>query len=122
MPRPQLVLDVAGVLVTNFSPHAWGGFSSGTDDASLIYLPHRFKEIKGDLWIDKMTEEGFWIWLNELFPELENKVDRSWILQQLKPLTAMQLLEAWSQYADIHLLSNHRIEWLSHLLDPILPL
>ncbi|NQX62616.1 HAD-IA family hydrolase [Paenibacillus qinlingensis] len=121
MPRPQLILDVAGVLVTNFSPQAWSGFSSGEDDGALVSLPHRFKEIKNDLWVGTMTEEGFWIWLNELFPNLASKVDRSWILQQLKPLTAMEHVEAWSQHADIHLLSNHRIEWLTHLLDPILP-
>ncbi|CAN7318616.1 hypothetical protein LJR153_001744 [Paenibacillus sp. LjRoot153] len=70
MPRPQLVLDVAGVLVTNFSPQAWAGFPSSSDDESQVNLPHRFKEIKNDLWIGKMTEEGFWIWLNELFPAL----------------------------------------------------
>ncbi|CAN7318672.1 HAD-IA family hydrolase [Paenibacillus sp. LjRoot153] len=48
-------------------------------------------------------------------------MDRSWILQQLKPLAAMKHLEAWGQHADIHLLSNHRIEWLALLLEPILP-
>ncbi|MDR6554905.1 HAD-IA family hydrolase [Paenibacillus qinlingensis] len=121
MARPQLVLDVAGVLVTNFSPQAWSGFSSGTEGESLVSLPQRFKEIKGDLWVGKMKEEDFWVWLNDLFPELNNKVDRSWILQQLQPLAAMQQLETWSQHADIHLLSNHRIEWLTHLLDPIRP-
>ena len=37
----------------------------------------------------------------------------------LTPLPALAHLAAWSQSADLHLLSNHRLEWIAPLLQPI---
>ncbi|MEH7399289.1 HAD family hydrolase, partial [Priestia megaterium] len=39
----------------------------------------------------------------------------------IEPLPALKKIPIWSQHANIHLLSNHRIEWIQHILTEISP-
>lgn len=34
-------------------------------------------------------------------------------------MPALKELPLWSRYANIHLLSNHRIEWIKHIIRPV---
>jgi putative hydrolase of the HAD superfamily len=43
------------------------------------------------------------------------------LAMNLKPLPALDKLKEWCPVIDIHLLSNHRIEWLSPIIDSIRP-
>ncbi|MEK0316257.1 HAD-IA family hydrolase [Cohnella sp. 56] len=109
--KPQLVLDIAGVLVNNFSPVIWKELG---DRSGVIFEAMRtqFLEIKRDLWTGSLTEEQFWIGMVERYPSLNRDKVKDHLIETLKPLPAVQYLEQWSRIADIHLLSNHCWQWL----------
>lgn len=109
--RPQLVLDIGGVLAANLSSF-WEELAA---HAQVPYdqLRARYKqEMSEALWSGKVTEEEFWSWLSAGFPAIQNEHARTLLRSILKPLPAMEYLPLWSQFADIHLLSNHRAEWV----------
>jgi HAD superfamily hydrolase (TIGR01509 family) len=117
--KPQLILDIAGVILTNLSPSFWEEIAT-TADISYSDLKSLFKnEVRDHLWTGAISEEEFWTWLHTHFPTLEMKYTRTLINKHLVPLPAMEQISHWSDKADIHLLSNHRNEWLSPLLKPI---
>lgn len=120
MSRPQLVLDVAGVITTNLSSTFWIEVAriSGISYNSIRSL---FKEIREDLWTGRISEADFWIWISKHCPEIEPQAGRSLLAKHLKLLPSAGYLLDWSQKCDIHLLSNHRHEWLEELLEPIRP-
>ncbi|MGD8189578.1 HAD family hydrolase [Brevibacillus ginsengisoli] len=118
MDRPQLILDVGGVLLTNLSPF-WEELAI---HANVPYeqLRSRYKqEMSKALWSGSVTEKEFWIWLCRHFPSIDREHARSLLHKQLKPLPAMERLPDWSERSDIHILSNHRIEWITPALKPI---
>lgn len=121
--KPQLVMDAAGVLVTNFSPFFWRKMEAAQGgEMERGALKQRFKrEVRERLWSGGMTEEAFWAWLAEQCPAVETKDARAWLSDLLQPLPALRHVKAWSRYADVHLLSNHRSEWIISLLEPIRP-
>lgn len=116
--KPDLVLDIAGVIATNFSPSFW-------DDLSLEFavsydkLLHFKKEIRRDLWTGRITEKEFWLKLTEEFPTIELDYAKFKLLTEIKPLPAIEEIPIWNEYANIHLLSNHRIEWVKHIINPV---
>lgn len=117
--KPQLILDVAGVLVTNLSATYWQEASLNSE-LHFDSLRTLFKnEVREALWTGKMSEEQFWEWLNKQCPMLETHSARDLLVGHLKLLPAIEHLDKWSRLSDIHLLSNHRMEWLSDLLEPI---
>jgi HAD superfamily hydrolase (TIGR01549 family) len=119
MIKHQLILDVAGVIITNLSPIFWH------EIAELAFIPSetlrsQFKqEMRELLWTGKISEYEFWHWLNKKCPPIEIHTAQSILFKQLRYLPAIKCLPTWSQVADIHLLSNHRTEWLEPLLEPI---
>lgn len=120
MKKTQLVLDVAGVLITNFSPAFWYE-TTRADGISFDELKRLFAtEIRKPLWTGQISEEEFWNWLGGYCPvepvELKTK-----LFNNLNTMPAFDLIPMWSELTDIHLLSNHRSEWLEILLEPILP-
>jgi FMN phosphatase YigB (HAD superfamily) len=118
-PRPQLVLDVAGVIVTNLSSSFWEGIAR-ISQTSFATISERFKqEVREALWTGRMSETEFWAWLCRLCPRIEPEEASLMLLSQLTHLPTIHSLEGWSRTADIHLLSNHRHEWLQELLQPI---
>lgn len=121
MNRPQLILDVAGVIVTNLSPSYWEEISK---IAGVTYesLKTQFKnDIREAFWTGKISEEAFWQWLKTQCASVETQYAQKLLSSHLTRLPAMDHLSNWSQLADIHLLSNHRNEWLDPLLNPIKP-
>lgn len=113
--RPQLVLDVAGVLVNNFSSTFWKEL--GTDSGVTFQaIKEQFNEIRRDLWTGKLKEEQFWLWLVDFYPSINKDRARDILIRTLEPLPSVHYLEQWSRIADIHLLSNHCREWLEPIL------
>ena len=53
------------------------------------------------------------------FPVIDEGYAVTKLLSAIKPLPALQEIPFWSQYANIHLLSNHRIEWVEHIICPV---
>ncbi|MDT0122448.1 HAD-IA family hydrolase [Paenibacillus sp. RRE4] len=109
--RPQLVLDIAGVLLSNMSLRCWKEMIQETN-LSAEQLKKHFGGIKRDLWTGKMSEQEFWVSLGKAYPELSISRARDILFDSIVPLSAAQFLERWSKYADIHLLSNHCKEWI----------
>lgn len=120
MKNIQLVLDVAGVLITNFSPGFWHETAS-VSGITYEELKRLFaEEIRKPLWTGEIDEEEFWLWLARYCP-LEPIQLKTKLYNHLKTMRAYDLIPRWSEQADIHLLSNHRSEWLEELLEPIQP-
>lgn len=118
--RPQLVLDIAGVLLSNMSLRCWNEMIQETN-LSAEQLKKHFGGIKRDLWTGKMKEEDFWESLGNVYPELPISRARDILFDSIVPLPAAQHLERWSESADIHLLSNHCREWIQPNLGSLSP-
>lgn len=119
MSRPQLILDAAGVLVTNLSPDYWNAIHSLTG-IPYVQLKAQFKdELRHNFWSGKVEVVYFWRWLQDKAPHIDAAAAGHLLKQFLKPLPAMSQIAGWSRYADIHILSNHRSEWLAPLLEPV---
>ncbi|MBS4218819.1 HAD-IA family hydrolase [Bacillus sp. FJAT-49711] len=114
----DLVLDIAGVLATNFSPLFWRELSI---EYSISYsdLIAFKKEIRDELWTGKITENEFWHRLRKKFPTIEMEGAKIKLLSCIKPLPAIEQIPLLSEYVNIHLLSNHRREWIEHIISPV---
>lgn len=110
--KPQLVLDIGGVLLTNLSPRLWQQLSVEANVPDHVIAAQFKQEVREALWSGKMTEEDFWSWLCVTFPSIDERKARELLHANLVPLPALSYLPAWSRVADIHLLSNHRSEWV----------
>jgi putative hydrolase of the HAD superfamily len=116
--KPDLVLDIAGVIATNFSPIFWEDISSKFEVAYDDLIKFR-KEVREELWTGKITEQEFWAKLVERFPTIDGGYATNKLLSVIKPLPALNEIPLWSKYANIHLLSNHRVEWVKHIIRPV---
>lgn len=116
--KPNLILDLAGVIATNFSPIFWKDLSSKFDSSYDDLIKFR-KDIREELWTGKIEEQEFWDRLLKKFPTIDEIYARSKLLTIIKPLPTLDQIPIWSKYANIHLLSNHRIEWVKHIIDPV---
>ncbi|WP_308636397.1 HAD family hydrolase [Paenibacillus silvisoli] len=119
--RLQLVLDAGGVLIGNLSPGFWQGMID-REDAGIAELRAAFKQqIREDLWTGRVGEEAFWQWVSGMFPEIEFAAAKSRLTERLHVLPAFHRVQEWSAAADVHILSNHRHEWLAPALEPLRP-
>ncbi len=116
--KPDLILDIAGVIATNFSPIFWEDLSSKFE-VSYNELNKFRNEVREELWTGKIQEEEFWPKLIERFPTIDGSYAADKLLTVIKPLPALEEIPLWSKYANIHLLSNHRIEWVKHIIAPV---
>lgn len=115
--KSHLVLDVGGVLLHNLTAF-WEG---AAQLIGLSYEDLRVKyksELRETLWTDEITEEGFWDWVCSLSSELPREQARHMMISCMKPLPALERLEYWSQSMELHVLSNHRAEWIRPILEP----
>lgn len=120
MIRTQLILDVGGVLGTNLTLF-WHELAAS---ASLTFeeVRRRYKqELRDKLWTGHISEPGFFDWACSLPSSMNESEARSLMLSCLRPLPAYELLPAWSNAYDLHILSNHRSEWLTPFLEPVRP-
>lgn len=118
--KPELVLDVAGVIAANFSPQFWQELTSRYE------IPYeqlvKFKQdIRVKLWTGAVSEDEFWSELTSNFKAIDKDGARQSLLSQITLLPAASEIPRWSNYANIHLLSNHRVEWLEHIVTPLKP-
>ncbi len=120
MANKELILDIAGVLVTNFSPHFWQELSEKSNTPYEM-LFHFRKEMREELWSGKIPVEGFWNQLCMKFPAINMDKAKEILISNIRPLPTIEKVQTWSKYANIHLLSNHRIEWIQSILKPIEP-
>ncbi|MEK3882226.1 hypothetical protein [Paenibacillus sp. PL2-23] len=118
--KPQLILDIGGVLATNISPLFWELVAEDAGVASdVIYRLYK-AEVSERLWTGEVTEEQFWSWLGRA-AGLERQQGQAYLSASLAPLPALQHLKRWSEIANIHLLSNHLISWVEPLLKEVRP-
>ncbi|MFS0724058.1 cysteine-rich CWC family protein [Paenibacillus sp. 1P07SE] len=119
MTKPQLVLDVAGVLLTNLSPGLWKA-AAGAAGISGADVQARFRaEAREALWHGRMSEEEFWHWFTGVLPGIDPALLQTALKANLQPLPALGEVARWSRTADVHLLTNHRHEWLEEPLSAI---
>ncbi|MBW7476912.1 HAD-IA family hydrolase [Paenibacillus oenotherae] len=119
--KPQLVLDIGGVLLANLSPLFWQELTSDTV-ITHAELTSRYKaQMSEALWRGAITEEQFWHWICEQCSSIDGGHARALLRSKLTPLPALNLLPEWSRIADIHLLSNHRMEWIMPCLASVEP-
>ncbi|OZB96278.1 HAD-IA family hydrolase [Paenibacillus sp. XY044] len=119
MSRPQLILDIAGVIATNLSPGFWeeAAIAGGT---TYRQLKDDFsREIRELFWTGAITMEQFRDWLATYGPDLSMERLNALAMKYLQPLPALGRIAIWNRKADVHLLSNHREEWLIGLLAPV---
>ncbi|MCR2821296.1 HAD family hydrolase [Lederbergia panacisoli] len=114
----DLVLDFAGVLATNFSPLFWKELSMKYNISYSELIAFK-KEIREDLWTGQITENEFWVRLKKRFSIIEIKYARTKLLSLIRPLPAIKQIPLLSEYVNIHLLSNHRREWVEHIISPV---
>ena len=113
--KPQLVLDLAGVLITNLSASFWQELAGHAGTTFPIFI-EQLSSIRKDLWTGQLKEEQFWIWLQSQYPKVDKTYAYDLLKRTTKTLPAMNYLERWSQHANIHLLSNHCHEWVKPIL------
>lgn len=109
--RPQLVLDIGGVLLSDLIPF-WHWVAAQITAPYDEVLTRFRREVRESLWTGALTVEEFWDWLCATFPSIDYSVARVRLAATLKPLPASEQLATWSRLGDIHLLSNHRMEWV----------
>ncbi|MEC0266347.1 HAD-IA family hydrolase [Paenibacillus anseongense] len=120
MADKELVLDIGGVLATNFSPLFWQELSEQSNTPYEVLFDFR-REMREELWTGKIPEEGFWKQLHLKFPSIHMEKAKEILISNIRPLPAIEKVQSWSKNANIHLLSNHRIEWIKSILKPIEP-
>lgn len=119
MTRPQLVLDIGGVLATNLSPLFWQLIAAEAEvSEDALYKTYK-QQISEQLWTGSISEEQFWSWLKDQAPKIQAPQARACIDRSLQPLPALEKIAEWSIIADIHLLSNHLPAWVEPIVNPI---
>lgn len=116
--KNDLILDIAGVIATNLSPSYWKKLS---DDTNTPYemLTQFKRDMREDLWTGKIAEEEFWNQICIKFPEINREKAKDILISTITPLPSIKEIPIWNKYANIHLLSNHRIEWIQSIIMPI---
>jgi HAD superfamily hydrolase (TIGR01509 family) len=114
--RPQLVLDIGGVLMTDLTPSFWRWVAVRADAPYDSVLTWFHQDVRLALWTGAITEGQFWTQLGSRFPTGDAAAARAALRASLQPLPALLHLADWGQVADIHLLSNQRKEWLGPVL------
>lgn len=121
--KPQLVLDAGGVITANLSPGYWSELTL-TDLVSGESIVRRFKqELRESLWSGRVSEAEFYVWVRRQSNQLNqsDELMRRLVQANLRLLPAAEWVAKWSEKANIHILSNHRHEWLTPILAPLMP-
>ncbi|MGQ4668811.1 hypothetical protein ACUIJN_23810 [Metabacillus halosaccharovorans] len=80
----DLVLDIAGVIASNFSPIYWEDLSSKFEVTYEELIKFR-KEVRDELWTGKITEQEFWERLIERFPTIDGSYAKKNYYLSLNP-------------------------------------
>ncbi|RJE86841.1 haloacid dehalogenase [Paenibacillus sp. 1011MAR3C5] len=119
--RPQLMMDIGGVLATNLSPRFWNEVARLAESpAERLYAKYK-EEVSRGLWIGHWSEIQFWDWIASQAPSLSAAQGQTILMESLTPLPGLLELPKWSKQADIHILSNHLSAWVDPILEPVRP-
>jgi putative hydrolase of the HAD superfamily len=116
--KPDIVLDIAGVIATNFTPRFWNDLVRKYEisyDELIMFRKH----IRQELWTGEISEDEFCVRLKKEFVNIDLVYSKSLLRSLITPLPAIEEIPNWSRLANIHLLSNHRLEWIRHIIYPI---
>lgn len=120
MGKTQLILDAGGVVISNFPHSFWTGLAEQAE-ASVEQLQRFFHdELKEPLWTGKISEPEFWNRIGNRYPKVDLERARTDFLSGLRLLPTAARLPEWSTRFDLHLLSNHRPEWLLEVIRPFI--
>ncbi|REK76595.1 HAD family hydrolase [Paenibacillus paeoniae] len=117
--RPQLVLDIGGVLATNLSPRFWNEIATHAETPLEQLYANYKKEISRGLWIGRWSEAQFWEWISSRIPSINAEQGQAILMESLTPLPGLLAIDRWSKHADIHILSNHLAQWVQPILKPV---
>jgi FMN phosphatase YigB (HAD superfamily) len=120
-PRPQLLLDVGGVILGEIRPFMeWLAHTSGVDQATGY---DRWRtEARDATWSGRWSETDFWEWVARRYPGTgEPWWLRARLAEAMAPLPAYSRVPAWAGAADVSVLSNHRLAWIEPPLTPLRP-
>ncbi|MFF2888167.1 hypothetical protein [Paenibacillus sp. NPDC057967] len=119
--RPQLMLDIGGVLATNLSPRFWNEVAKHAESpVELLYAKYK-EELSRGLWVGHWSEVQFWDWIGSQVPSLSAAHGQAILLESLTPLPGLLELPKWNKQADIHILSNHLSAWVDPILESVRP-
>jgi FMN phosphatase YigB (HAD superfamily) len=118
--RRTLLLDACGVLLGEPTGPLFEAVADSCDhspDAVAVVFRERFRDI---LWSGQIDEDAFWSdFANSLGTDHPCPSWRGVIDASMHGLPALHCLPAWSQQAEIIVISNHRREWLLPRLDAL---
>lgn len=117
----HLVLDVGGVLATNLSPTFWETIARELQFPKEPLYEQYKVEISTKLWTGAINIEQFWNWFEQFGATISEEARQRAIATSLLPLPSLQYIGEWSAAASIHIMSNHRTEWLQPILNKYLP-
>lgn len=118
--KKAMILDVGGVLATNYTPQFWEGLSDDYDVPYDALMQFR-KDVRADLWTGAIAEKEFWERMSERFQAIDAAGARAMLVSEIRPLPALERLKAWRKRASLNVLSNHRTEWIAPVLKRVYP-
>lgn len=116
-----MILDVGGVLATNYTPRFWEGLSDDYDVPYDALMQFR-KDVRADLWTGAIAETEFWERMSGRFQAIDGADARERLVSEIRPLPALERLAGWRDLASLNILSNHRTEWIAPVLARLYPL
>lgn len=119
MNKTQLVVDAGGVVISNFPASFWLDMAAQAGVTAEVLQAFFHQELKLPLWTGQISEEAFWQMIKQRFPAVDIAEARISFKSGLRLLPVAEQLPALGKKFDLHLLSNHRPEWLLDVLEPV---
>lgn len=116
--RPQLVLDLGGVLLTSLRRTFWLEMSQLCSMSADELYRRYAREIRDPLLRGWIADEHLFAWVAERC-RLSAAESREHLLDCVIPLQPYSLVPEWAEYADVSLLANHRSEWVAALVEDL---
>lgn len=119
MNKTQLVVDAGGVVISNFPASFWLELAAQAGVTADELQGFFHEELKEPLWTGKISEDEFWQRIRQRYPAVDIGQARTSFRSGLKLLPVAERLPDLGRRFDLHLLSNHRPEWLLDVLAPV---
>lgn len=119
MSKIQLVVDAGGVIISNFPASFWHDLAAQAGATADELQAFFHEELKAPLWTGKISEDAFWQRIRQRYPAVDIRQARASFRSGLRLLPVAGRMPELSRRFDLHLLSNHRPEWLLDVLAPV---